>query len=1254
MGHHQFAWMLVNLLPLLHIYLGDAPMLPALMFYSDYQKSQFWLQQASLPLYAVANAVVSTRIGNGENYGLSGGASPYSITSEPYPLSPVKKTIEALLHIKVIDSREQEDNEIDSVIRYTNLLLHSDNNSLGMQQSTDNRASIVPLRWAPDFTLYRLALVSSAGVNHTYDIVHQQGCKRVLSRDGRSLIENREIISWTGNHPSIASGTGFEHPAALGSGLTTLEIPREFVSHATGKVVAESTLPVIEQLLAQSPVYFTLLISPESRNKDDQYEASFRQLLPAQSQAELAIVPDIRQRFYELTASYGTFWHMLSTKQQTVNQGLIGAMVGNGKRTEGDGAPDSSSSSDSSESSESKGSNKKRKSGTDDAKGHGNSDQPDSNGEDFSVDVALSTGQSLIEAVATKRLIYFARNTTSLFDKKVDTAFIKELSKAGLAQVIIREGASPASGIMAISKTLVKFLLSYTKAPERADWLVTLENEYDKSSYYLELDQSIYDLMLQYFNKVSELVRVRSTVLHRYVGSLNGYASSISPPLSFEPGSQYVFTGGEAVRFVTQQFKLSIMRDNLAITDDIDVLMRMGSLDGFLPFLAATIEGRSVTYDQSSFLFQFPCATVTCRFELTKFSVGGVWKEYLPTLDISFPAKSSAAVPPVSQLSTLAASLDWAFDHDHRKKDKYVDRVILLKELMPDYFGIKSAYLKGVLHPRLTAEKQKLEDELKKLSESKESFEKQIKTKSREQDEVQSELETHIQAEQTARLRLDSAEKELALAKKEINQLLEKEAEQARVIEAAREREQQQSVAHNKQLNKNNKNAKRLRKAREQVTDGEKNLAVSEQEKYRLEKLLQKYSKEIEDHKVSQDSLKAEITSLIKDLEEKSQAVQIKQSEITKLAHANKKLSESEKRLQKTVSESNDLMERMDIDVETNAEKANAFRISRNRAMGVSFVVASILALREYIQPYLRSLYDDPCERFVHGIVQEYCMRKKIEDVQTLALLGVIDGFSQHTRIPQFYNSMTLYPGYSLTRQETTNNMALTNSVKVSDSIVLIMPGRFSYITDLVVLELDQVLFAIRQALLPDDSMAFISQFASANLLLCGVMKNGEDQVKCAVSVANQLRHRLEWPCHMKPAGLTGTNICQRVITGTLTRKQTKEYRLGMLPVWQLMGNGHFRWYDTWPVAINRYWFRAINIGDQCPENVELMGLCESNEGFRLWRFFDNHWEFRSELCSVEHVIPRGKTVAFWAQSWDGMKNAFLACDQNGLMKTVW
>ena len=89
-----------------------------------------------------------------------------------------------------------------------------------------------------------------------------------------------------------------------------------------------------------------------------------------------------------------------------------------------------------------------------------------------------------------------------------------------MAQVVIKEGAHPSDAIMAISKTLVKFLLVQAgDFPEgqKPDWFTSLEKQSKDDGYYLELNQPIYDLMLEHFDKLAELVPVapsHSTALY--------------------------------------------------------------------------------------------------------------------------------------------------------------------------------------------------------------------------------------------------------------------------------------------------------------------------------------------------------------------------------------------------------------------------------------------------------------------------------------------------------------------------------------------------------------------------------------------------------------------------------------------------------------------------------------------------------------------------------------------------------------------
>ena len=71
------------------------------------------------------------------------------------------------------------------------------------------------------------------------------------------------------------------------------------------------------------------------------------------------------------------------------------------------------------------------------------------------------SGVSLIELVAQDRIRTFSDSTLSQYPRRVNVEFIKLLSRAGLAQVIVEEGSKHLSWPLAISKTLLKFLITY-------------------------------------------------------------------------------------------------------------------------------------------------------------------------------------------------------------------------------------------------------------------------------------------------------------------------------------------------------------------------------------------------------------------------------------------------------------------------------------------------------------------------------------------------------------------------------------------------------------------------------------------------------------------------------------------------------------------------------------------------------------------------------------------------------------------------
>ena len=345
-----------------------------------------------------------------------------------------------------------------------------------------------------------------------------------------------------------------------------------------------------------------------------------------------------------------------------------------------------------------------------------------------------------------------------------------------MAQVVIKEGAHPSDAIMAISKTLVKFLLVQADDfPEgqKPDWFTSLEKQSKDDGYYLELNQRIYDLMLEHFDKLAELARLRQVIQQHFIQNLEnyvGYRNQMYQTSAY----QYALIGGEAVRAIIRQAPLSRLKDNLIITDDIDVLMNVGTLEDFLKTFTPAVADRAISWNGASTpQFIFPCGASLCRFNLAKFVVRDDWAEFLPSLDVSFPADPTAAAYLESPLSMMSASFGWALQYCYWKRDKYVDRIMLLKELLPNYFGVQYAYLKGVLYPRLEAERKRLKDDLSKNNQEYTELKSKAEKLYRELQELQrqhsneeelDELRGNIEQELGERFQ---AEHEAALAKAE-------------------------------------------------------------------------------------------------------------------------------------------------------------------------------------------------------------------------------------------------------------------------------------------------------------------------------------------------------------------------------------------------------------------------------------------------------------------------------------------------------
>ena len=376
---------------------------------------------------------MSTRVGDETRSIGVAGAGPYWETDTRFPDSEIKKINHALVHIKIIDSPAWRQTEVDSVIHYTNLLLKKDGGSLNAQQSNDNRASLTPVRWDPEYALYELSLTSPFGFNHTYSIKHESGCNSLLARDGDLLIDNREVMVWTERNLSGLSRVSFEHPSAIDVQPSALEIPREFVSLAVSQAVTMTAEPLIEWLLQEFPVYFTIKITPEMMKEFSYRTPNSKPLQATEPSRELVRVPDIELELVELLVEHNIHWQQLSLKQLQILQGAllqgtIGAMQGSGKGPSGsppnNGQPDGDNDKD-----KERQAVKPQKSADDSDENSSNGDQPEPHQEKYSIDTALSEGRSLIEAVATKRIMHFAYSTSSTFSKKVDAEFIKSLSR---------------------------------------------------------------------------------------------------------------------------------------------------------------------------------------------------------------------------------------------------------------------------------------------------------------------------------------------------------------------------------------------------------------------------------------------------------------------------------------------------------------------------------------------------------------------------------------------------------------------------------------------------------------------------------------------------------------------------------------------------------------------------------------------------------------------------------------------------------
>ena len=317
---------------------------------------------------------------------------------------------------------------------------------------------------------------------------------------------------------------------------------------------------------------------------------------------------------------------------------------------------------------------------------------------------------SLIESVAESRLSALAATSHWPYPKQADPIFIKHLAKAGLAQVMIGEDPPSVHSPLVVSTTLVRFLISLgASGPglHRAG----LQQTPDTDTYYVELDQEIYDAIESNYKDVLRLASFRADIFWSIRQGLNQYLKEWKQRTTHY--QRYMHIGGEALRHqVSKLGDRDWLRDNYPLTDDVDVLMQSGSIEDFMNHFPSQMAQwyRPKIDNISSMLFSFPSQSGSHSFQIYKVKFEGQWQDFMPSLDLSFPHGGSVEARFGDDLHILYKSIGRALNSNY-KRNKLRDRVLFARALFPDDVEPELLYLSEFPLPKTAGRKKPAEPE---------------------------------------------------------------------------------------------------------------------------------------------------------------------------------------------------------------------------------------------------------------------------------------------------------------------------------------------------------------------------------------------------------------------------------------------------------------------------------------------------------------------------------------------------------------
>ena len=339
-----------------------------------------------------------------------------------------------------------------------------------------------------------------------------------------------------------------------------------------------------------------------------------------------------------------------------------------------------------------------------------------------------------------------------------------------------------------------------------------------------------------------------------------------------------------------------------------------------------------------------------------------------------------------------------------------------------------------------------------------------------------------------------------------------------------------------------------------------------------------------------------------------------------------------------------------------NAARAERYRVSRNRMIYLAYTPAFVLLFREAVWWYWGTGQDAICRRFKHPVVIEFCHRNRVQEQTMLNRLAAIDRFPLNTSVPHYDKLVR----FSYTEEE---KMQLSGATEDQlKPLNILVPSHLTRLDELFLSELEQSLATSKKVDKFNDSTELLQQFTANNLMLCGIMRDDEQQHRCAEAVAASMRQTSSWPCRSDLVA-SHSSACEKVIYGTLTKDYGTNRLYGMLPSWRVDEGGHFEWHDAWPVTINKHGFKRLRNAKPYTHHIKYRKLC-THDSILISRFAKYQWVVKRKQCSslqlvyseLEHanLEVRPYFMASWVESSDHKEDQFISSQYGDSLKPAW